>query len=231
MVVRVISRSACRVGDGFTGPGFRLTYIDGVPKQHTVHEFMLSGIVGDCISELYPMFTMKSFRKTTRPKSQANDDSANGVVEIEGSSGTFNVVSDPTPPPWAINIMRATDSRGLTPKFDPKSPNGESPFWTYACPSCDTKNVGRPGEDRYPDLYKNDSYFRVQVHELGAALTNIRNKYYPAGPPMPGDYEPRPDGGLSKLYPGGSHSDEGPAMEDCVGRKYYQMNGLTPVTK
>jgi hypothetical protein len=189
---------------------------------------MLPGIVGDCISELYPMFKMKSFKKTAKPKSKDNDDSYNGVVELEGAMGSFNVVSDPTPPQYAIDMMKGMNSRGVTFKFEAQAITGDTPFWTYACPSCDQQNTWRPGEIRYPELYKSDemAYFRVQIHELGAALTDIRNKYYPAQPPMT-DYKPLDNHGL---YSDG-HEDDGPAMEDCVGRNYYKMNGLTPGKK
>jgi hypothetical protein len=41
------------------------------------------------------------------------------------------------------------------------------------------------------------------------------------------DYKPLDNHGL---YSDG-HEDDGPAMEDCVGRNYYKMNGLTPGKK
>jgi len=79
----------------------------------------------------------------------------------------------------------------------------------------------RPAERRYPELFAAPGmdYVRVQLHEAGSALTTIQNRYHPAKRDRPSD------GGL---YPEG-HNDDGPAMEDCVGRKYYQSKGLQPV--
>jgi hypothetical protein len=181
---------------------------------------------GDCIHELYPMFEMKSFKEVTRPSNPAvNDDSLNGVVEVQGSRGSsFNVVSDPTPPQYMIDLMKANNARGATPPFGAST--GDNPFWTYACPACDKSGNYRPGENRYPELYRSydQEYFRVQIHELGAALTRIRNQYYPPeGPMLPYPAHLNDNG----LYKNG-HDDDGPAMEDCVGRSYYKMNGLTP---
>ncbi len=70
------------------------------------------------------------------------------------------------------------------------------------------------------------TYVRVQIHELGAALTLIRDAYYPVVPPM-APYPDRLDD--HRLYRN-RHDDDGPAMEDCVGRKYYNLTGLKPKT-
>jgi hypothetical protein len=67
------------------------------------------------------------------------------------------------------------------------------------------------------------TFFRAQIHELGAALTLIRDKYYPPQPPLVA-YKPLKDNGLYK----NGHSDDGPAMEDCIGRKYFNLSGLKP---
>ena len=172
------------------------------------------------------MFEMTSYTAGSSPTAGSNDDKFNGVVEIKGANGSsFKVVSDPTPPPYAIDLMKSVNSRGVTYGFG--FPTGDNPFWTYNCPTCDRSSgdtYGRPAEARYPELYRNlSSYGRVQIHELGAALTLIRNAFYPARPPL-APYEPLKDNGL---YPDG-HPDDGPAMEDCVGRKYFNLKGLTP---
>jgi hypothetical protein len=38
------------------------------------------------------------------------------------------------------------------------------------------------------------------------------------------NYERLDDHGLYK----DGHGDDGPAMEDCIGRKYFNLNGLKP---
>ncbi len=60
-------------------------------------------------------------------------------------------------------------------------------------------------------------WVRTQIHETGAALSYIRDRYYP------GVWAP-PDG--EGLDP--DHGDDGPAMENCVGKKIYAKLGLTP---
>jgi hypothetical protein len=216
-------------GKAFRAPGgFTFTFVDGQPKFHIVKEQVLNKAIGDCIHELYPMFEMTSFKTVNAPKDRrVNNDEFNGVVGIRGANGsTFDVVSDPTPPQYAVDLMKASNSRGLTANFG--SPTGDTPFWTYACPVCDQSSgdtYGRPGEARYPELYRNTgmTYFRTQIHELGAALSLIRDKYYPPPPPLV-NYERLDDHGLYK----DGHGDDGPAMEDCIGRKYFNLNGLKP---
>lgn len=90
------------------------------------------------------------------------------------------------------------------------------PFWTYSYPAGDPNP--RPGELRYPELFGQIPFVRVQIHETGAALTHIRNLYHP------GPWAPRlPDGDLDP-----DHGDDGPSLEDCVGRDYYKQMGLKP---
>jgi YD repeat-containing protein len=184
------------------------------PGEQTIDSKAFVQAIADCIKELYgPDFAMTSFKPTTDPSSGLfqTDDEYNGVIGIRDSSGqTFNVVNDPTPPDDVKADIHANQARGRT--------DSDNPYWTWAYPAGDTKGNLRPGELRYPELFLAPGmvWGRVQVHELGAALTHIRNKYHP------GPYAPRlPD----KLDP--DHRDDGPSMEDCVGRKYYAAKGLT----
>lgn len=199
----------------------------GKTPRHILDENILKDALENCIKELYPMFEMTSYTAVSSPTAGSNDDKFNGVVEIKGQNGSsFKVVSDPTPPRYAIDAMKSVNARGVTFNFG--SPTGDNPFWTYNCPACDQSSgdtYGRPAETRYPELYRTlSTYGRVQIHELGAALTFIRDAYYPARPPLAPYPERLNDNGL---YPNG-HGDDGPAMEDCVGRKYFNLKGLTP---
>jgi hypothetical protein len=58
----------------------------------------------------------------------------------------------------------------------------------------------------------------TNFHETGSAINTISSHYHPGPYANPSDYG---------LYPG-KHHDVGPAMEDCVGRKYYKAKGLKP---
>lgn len=196
-------------------------------SRHIINEAILKSVIGDCIKELYPMFEMTGYTPVTQPTSQANNDAFNGTVNLKGKNGSsFPVVSDPTPPQYMIDLMKQVNARGATPSF--RFATGDNPFWTYNCPACDRSSgdtYGRPAEERYPELYRNLSGFRrVQIHELGAALSLIRNEYYPVVPPQ----APYPDRlNHNNLYKK-PHNDDGPAMEDCVGRKYFNLTGLKP---
>ncbi|HZN09313.1 MAG TPA: hypothetical protein VFB65_21135 [Pyrinomonadaceae bacterium] len=144
---------------------------------------------------------------------KTDDDRYNGVITIHDAQlgQTFNIVNDPTPPPAVKADLIARGARGST--------NPQNPFWTYAYPKAGPGS--RPGDRRYPELFKQITmdYVRVQVHETGAALSLIRNIYHP------GPWASRlPD---RELDP--EHKDDGPALEDCVGRNYYSQMGLTPV--
>jgi hypothetical protein len=157
---------------------------------------------------------MTGFKPTTPAGEggKADDDTHNGVITIRDAElGTsFNVVNDPTPPPEIKALLIQKKARGAT---DPLHP-----FWTYAYPKADLTT--RPGEQRYPELFGQRSmdYVRVQIHETGASLSAIRNIYHP------GPWKPRlDDGGLDP-----NHDDDGPSLEDCVGRNYYQQMGLKP---
>lgn len=62
------------------------------------------------------------------------------------------------------------------------------------------------------------NYVRTQIHELGASLSLLRNAYHP------GPWANRlPDNNLDP-----THDDDGPSLEECVGRKYYEQMGLKP---
>jgi YD repeat-containing protein len=196
-------------------------------SRHIINDRILESVIGDCIKELYPMFEMTGFKVVRSPTANANNDAFNGVVNLKTSDGrSFPVVSDPTPPQYMIDIMKQSNSRGATAKFG--TPTGDNPFWTYNCPTCDRSDgdrYGRPAEARYPELYRNlISYVRVQFHELGAALTLIRDKYFPVVPPQAPYPERLNHNNLYKT----PHGDDGPAMEDCIGRKYFNLAGLQP---
>lgn len=188
--------------------------LDSSFAPKTVDLSVLQNTLKTCIHELWPKFEMTSFKPTTAPNLKSKDhDQYNGVVGLRDVlSGTgFNVTNDPTPPQDVRNAISANHARGAT---DPLHP-----FWNYAYPAGDLK--ARPAELRYPELFARPemTYVRVQIHELGASLSAIRDMYYVA----PGK-EILSDGGLYK----GRHEDDGPALEDCVGRNYYKQMGLTP---
>jgi hypothetical protein len=147
---------------------------------------------------------MTSIKYTDAPgKGGKDDDKYNGVTTLHDAEygKTFEVTNDPTPPPDAKADIAAHDARGRTDRAQP--------FWTYAYPQGSAAK--RPSERRYPELFGDPSmlYIRVQIHELGVSLSAIRDIYHP-GPGQP----VLDDRGLD---PG--HGDDGPALEDCVGRK------------
>jgi hypothetical protein len=78
----------------------------------------------------------------------------------------------------------------------------------------------RPGDIRYPELFGAHAmnFVRVQVHEAGAALSIIRNIYHSAPWALR-----LPDDNLDP-----DHEDDGPSLEDCVGKEYYKQMGLKP---
>lgn len=192
-------------------------------STHFIDYSLVNKAVDYCVDDLYPALNMLKFKLTEKPSSAANDDSKNGSATIRGRNGQeFDIVNDPTPPPHLIKLMTLKEARGATPKFG--SPDGGTPFWTYSCIPCGGKNFNPPGESRYPELYRTDPLLRTQIHELGAALTEIRDKYYPWIAPEKASTKPLKDGGLY----GGKHDDDGPAMEDCVGRHYFEASKLTP---
>ncbi|HEY0765342.1 MAG TPA: PKD domain-containing protein, partial [Pyrinomonadaceae bacterium] len=166
-----------------------------------------------CIPTLWEQFEMTSFKLTTRPNLQSkNHDQYNGISGIRDvvSGSTFNVVNDPTPPAAVRNAIIQRPARGATDKLHP--------FWNYAYPDGDPK--ARPGELRYPELFGQTqmNYVRVQIHELGASLSAIRDIYHPAM------WKRRlEDEGLDP-----DHDDDGPSLENCVGREYYKQMHLTP---
>ena len=182
---------------------------------HIINDAIIEQAVKDCVKELYPDFKVTSFKQASAPTSSGDGD--NGVVGLTGTKGNFNVVSDVTPPQAQVNDMKAHNAVGMSPGWN--NPPGMSPFWTFTCLSCADYSKF-PGIKRFPELYKARPYLWNQLHELGASLSRIRNAYYVV-PPMV-DPGPLPDNGLN---PG--HPDDGPAMEDCVGRRYYNQTGLT----
>ena len=178
--------------------------------QKPVDWTVLASALKTCIPDLWP-FELTGFTPTTPPR-QTDDNSHNGVMSFKDTQfgTTFSVVNDPTPPPEVKAQLIQEKARGGGVKGNP--------FWTYTYPQADPRP--RAGDLRYPELFGQISmdYIRVQIHETGAALTHIRDKYHP------GPWASRlPDGGLDPTHP-----DDGPALEDCVGRIYYKQMGLTP---
>jgi YD repeat-containing protein len=176
---------------------------------------VLQNSLKTCIHKLWATFEMTSFKPTTAPNLKSKDhDQYNGVIGLKDvQTGTnFNITNDPTPPQEVQNEIIGDQSRGIT--------YPTHPFWNYAYPNGDP--TPRPGELRYPELFGQMTmiYVRVQIHETGAALSAIRDMYHPS----PGKVT-LSDGGLYK----GTHGDDGPALEDCVGHTYYEQMGLTPV--
>lgn len=185
---------------------------------HIVNDSIAEQAVKDCVEELYPIFKAKSFKQATAPTSSNDSNNGTLVAQLEGKD--FSVVSDVTPPPAMVQAMKDNGAVGATPTWSAPAPY--NPFWTFTCLSC-ANYSNFPGQKRYPELYKSRPYLWNQIHELGAALTLIREKYDPIeGPELPRG--PLPHNGL---YPGG-HGDDGPAMEECVGRRYYNQTGLKP---
>jgi hypothetical protein len=180
----------------------------------TVDLSVLQNALKTCIPKLWEMFEMTSFKATTVPDLKSKDhDQFNGVVGIRDvrSGSNFQVVNDPTPPKDVRDDIIDHHARGSTDALHP--------FWNYAYPAGDLRI--RAGEKRYPELFGQGdmTYVRVQIHELGASLSAIRDIYHPAM------WARRlPDENLDP-----DHRDDGPSLEECVGRYYYEQLGLTPV--
>jgi len=196
------------------GPDFELITAKGGAGPKPLDWSTLVNSLKTCVHELWEMFEMTSFTPTTAPNLKAkNHDQYNGVVGIRDvQSGTkFNVTNDPTPPKEVRDMMIQLQVRGATDILNP--------FWNYAYPAGDP--TLRPGEKRYPELFGLPmmNYVRVQIHELGGSLTALRNTYHPAMWP-----DRLPDDNLDP-----AHKDDGPSLENCVGREYYKQMGLTPV--
>lgn len=173
-------------------------------KKPIIDEKMLEDALRECIPELYPMFRFVSLVITTP--------TSDGVIRIrDAHNGTeANLINDSTPPKDVVADIKDNGGRGRN--------DSVNPWWTYSIASSNSPEL-RPGEKRYPDLYlapKMD-WFRTQIHETGAVLTYLRNRYYrTAYLPFPSDLHRE-------------HDDDGPAMEDCVGEKVYAKLGLKPV--
>jgi hypothetical protein len=170
---------------------------------------VLDNALKTCIKKLWPMFEVTGIKFIENP-GKTTDDSKNGVITLKDAENgqTFNVVNDATPPKEVNAELAKKKARG--------GGSYSNPFWTWAYPAGDP--TPRPGEKRYPELFAQMTmiYVRVQIHETGAALTVIRDQYHPA-PYAPLDKNLDPE-----------HGDDGPALEDCVGKTYYQQKGLTP---
>ena len=186
----------------------------GIVGSKPVDWSVLQNSLKTCIHELWPNFEMTSFKPTAAPNLKSKDhDQYNGVIGLRDvkSGSKFSVTNDPTPYKEVRDMIIQEKSRGATDALHP--------FWNYAYPAGDP--TARPGELRYPELFGDMTmtYVRVQIHETGASLSAIRDMYY-ASPGV----QFLSDGGL---YPS-QHEDDGPALEDCVGRTYYKQLGLTP---
>jgi hypothetical protein len=188
-------------------PFLNITVVQKAKKQ-TLSKEMRANVeqaLSECIPELYSQYSFVSFQPT-----QAD---ADGIVRIRDvqSGAEANIVSDSSPPPEVVKLLVANDARGMG--------DSRNPWWTYAVSPMSAPSL-RPGEMRYPSLYLTTpgmDWVRTQIHETGAALTHIRDRYYP-GPWAVPDRE-----GLDPRHP-----DDGPAMENCVGKKIYQRLGLKP---
>jgi hypothetical protein len=195
---------------------FNLAAGDGLMFVDAVDWSVLQNSLKSCIKELWPWFEMTGFKPTTPvgEGGKADDDTHNGVITIRDTDlgQTFNVVNDPTPPPEIKALLLKEKAGGVTSSLNP--------FWNYTYPKAIVNP--RPADRRYPELFGQASmdYIRVQIHETGASLSAIRDIYHP------GPWKPRLDDG--NLDP--NHPDDGPALEDCVGRTYFQQLGLKPHT-
>lgn len=187
--------------------------------EHKVDLNALKAIIGECVHELYRQYEMTDFKATTKPNGRggnADDDHYNGTLTIRdvntGAVGT--IVNDPTPPQAFLNQMKDETDDGVG------GVSPEDPWWSFTVSEGRRGHEMRPSEKRYPELYLANGmdYVRIQLHESGAALGHIQQRFYPLTrlPPHDGDLHPK------------GHRDDGPAMEDCVGRKYYQAKGLKP---
>ena len=173
--------------------------------------------LAECISIIFPHFKLKSFSPTTKPPNTGtgtgSDDPYNGrtLVADVATGQEIGIWSDPTPPAFELQVMHTMDSNGLTEKANP--------WYGYTLPDVDKTPAIRPGERRYPQLWVGGLRFvRTQIHELGASLTLITAKDYPTAREahlMPNNLDPQ-------------HPDNGPLLEDCVGKKIYTKYGLTP---
>lgn len=198
-------------------PGFWETIVEfqqQKPPKKPVDWTVLGSVLKTCVSKLWSWFEVTEITWTSPAGEggKADDDSKNGVISFRDTdlNTNFKIVNDPTPPPDMKALLKREKSRGAT--------DVTNPFWTYSYPKADPSE--RAGEKRYPELFSAISmdYIRVQIHETGAALSAVRNIYHP------GPWAPRLDD--RNLDPG--HPDDGPALEDCVGREYFKQMGLTP---
>ena len=188
-----------------------------------------------CIPQLYPHYELVNFTPTKKPvgangKSEV-DDKFNGVTKLRDKTNgiEFDIVNDPTPPdtrPFSY-LQASLQKGGIT--------DLENPWWNYTSPVRDEVNFLQPGEIRYKKLWVDGGFrfVRTQIHELGAALgTGPITRTLPNG-------ERLTLGGIEWTYHGGdytvppndldpTHPDNGPALEDCVGREVYKMTGDTP---
>jgi hypothetical protein len=186
---------------------------DAPPQKTSIDPEIIKKAISDCISAMYPHYALVDFIATRKPVEAKGDkdDRFIGLTTIKdvntGSTGT--IVNDPTP---AKSILREiqTHGRGLT--------RSDNPWWGYVAPDVDQLNAPDTSQVVYPELYGALPFFKTQIHELGGALGLITKMYYPS------DYRLF----NNRLAP--NHQDNGPAFEDCVGRRVYQSLGLTPAS-
>jgi RHS repeat-associated protein len=228
-----LNRGAIGAGGGILWTLYHFTALNGwtilsqwfepyedAGSSGTVDMKALEKALSDCISQLYPIYSMTYFRPSTDPGGATEGHQFNGVIGLKDtrSKGTLEIVNDPTPPANIKAELIKAHSTGAT--------NESNPWWTWG----GGKNLNPaiyPSEKRYPELFSAPGmdFIATQIHETAAALSFIRNKYHPDS------YKPQ--GALSAAYGGQNalepfHGDDGPAMEDCVGSKYYQAKGMTP---
>lgn len=183
--------------------------------QKTADIDMIKNALAECISVLFPHYSLVSFTPTKKPRGSGTgtnrDDQYNGNTTVRdvGSGQEIGIWNDPTPPADVLKDLRARNANGHTPP--------DSPWWNYTVPNVDSIEERKPGEMRYPQLWKGQLRFvRVQIHELGGSLSLLTYKYYPQ------DWRLLPN----TLDPG--HNDNGPPLEDCVGSKIYKQLGYYP---
>jgi hypothetical protein len=185
-------------------------------KQAPVDINIIKEAIGECISELFPHYSLVDFKPTTKPPNRGTgtpkDNQYNGITKIHdvGTGQEIEINSDPTPPADVYNEM--VNIHGA----DGSTSSG-NPWWGFVDPNADTRPIREPGEIRYPRLWNGHLKFvRVQTHELGGALHFLYTRYYASEAFLhPNNLKP-------------SDRDDGPPFEDCVGRKVYQKLGLKP---
>ena len=173
----------------------------------------LTKAIADCISEMWPDYSLVSFTATKKPAGGRSRDEFNGETQIKDvhTNKTAIIVSDPTPDAITQAAMDTNGLGGATPSANPWNP-----YWGFVRWGRDIYGSAA-SEYVYPILYGTNKYLQTQIHELGVSLSQITKKFY-----------------LKNWKPLGAHYfdphdfDNGSQFEDCVGKKSYDQLGLTP---